>query len=456
MKKQAFWLAFAIGLFLLLGGGQLVQAAPLTQSQVQQTKQWYRDPQGVVGPRTQQALYTANYRAFAKIKGKPQIAVIVTSGKDEDELQDYANEQFKKYGFGHARWDNGLLLTIEPKEHHYWMEVGYGLEPVVPDGSMDEIVSSAVKKQLRASQYDQAIAAIVTNTVCRVQKHQDAISTPAGIAARRAHDQMVQNIGVGMIIGMLLLMAFMAARFFALRNWAGRIFATQPGTFPILQQLHDAGIVIDPMNVPGGGWALFNRQQALAYSFAKLIRRDYIKWLAKAPQLGPLPFYYYKVADDRMTPDKWPAAEMATEPSLAAILTDETPRPGKLRVMTSIKGHTDVEVAAVGQYQDRFDQWLRQTKDVKPKEASQVWQDFFIHAKPEDANLSDEKLAQLWTVMLTHQRNPMTEQSGIAGMPVWVVSNYVHASAPSSGSGGGFGAGGGGGASGGGGFGGSW
>lgn len=454
MKKWGLWLSLVLGLVLMLGIGYPVQAAGLTDKQIQQTQEWYRDPQEVIGAHTQQALYNANYRAFQKIKGKPQIAVIVTSGKDEDDLQDYANEQFKKYGFGHADWDNGLLLTIELKEHHYWLEVGYGLEPVVPDGSANEIVTDHVKNQLRADQYDQAIAAIVNNTVHRVQRHQSAIYTPADIGRHRAHERLQNAIIVGIIWAWVLMMVGMASRFFLLRNWIGRTLDGQPDTFPILQQLHEAGIAINPNKVPGGGWQLFSRQLALNAAFAKLIRRDYIKWLAAAPQLGPLPYYYYKVQDDRMTDDKWPAAELATAASLAAVLTDETERPGRLPALTTIKGHTDAEQRKVGAYQDCFEKWIR-FSDAKPEEASHVWQEFFAHVTPEDASLSDDKLTKLWSVILKHKRDPEIEQTGVSGMPVWVTANYVHASAPTS-SGGGFGAGGGGGASGGGGFGGSW
>ncbi|MFD1439855.1 TPM domain-containing protein [Lacticaseibacillus hegangensis] len=457
MRKKAFWLSLLMGLALVFGLGHPVQAATLTDNQVQQTREWYRDPQGVVGPHTQQALYNANYRAFQKIKGKPQIAVIVTSGKDQDELQDYANEQFKKYGFGHADWDNGLLLTIEPKEHHYWLEVGYGLEPVVPDGSADEIVTDAVKNQLRADQYDHAIAAIVNNTVRRVQKHQSAISTPADIGQRRAQERQQNAITVGLILLFILVVFLMAARFFALRNWIGRTLANKPDTFPILQELHEAGIVIDPKSVPGGGWQLFDRQLALKVAFAKLIRWEYIKWLAAAPQLGPQPYYYYEKNDDRMTDDKWPAAELAAAPSLNAVLTDETERPGRHKELTTIKAHTDAEQRKVGAYQERFERWIT-SSHAKPEEASYVWQEFYGHVTPEDAKLADDKLAKLWSVLLKHKRHPDLDQKGVIGMPVWVDENYVHSSSPSSSTGGGssFGSGGGGGASGGGGFGGSW
>lgn len=455
MNKQGFWLSVVVGLALLLGFGRPVQAAPLTDAQLRQTHEWYRDGQGVIGPRTQQALYQANYRAFQKIKGKPQIAVIVTAGKDEDELQDYANEQFKKYGFGHADWDNGLLLTIEPKEHHYWLEVGYGLEPVVPDGAANQIVTPAVKKQLRADRYDQAIAAIVQNTVRRVQQHQGDIVTPVQIRARRAHEKLVNTLSVSLIIALLLIGVAMAARFFILRNWIGRTLTSNPQTFPILWALNEAGVKLDLDIIPGGGWALFNRQTALTNAFAKLIRRDYIKWLAQVPQLGPLPYYYYRTNDPHLASDLWPAQKLANAQSLTAILADDSPYLSNHKAFSSIKSHTDEELRVVGPYQTHYEAWLK-TSGAEPEEASKVWQDFYRHVKPEDADLTNAQLAQLWTVMLNHQRHPEVAQPGDDWMPLWVVSDYAHASAPSGGAGGGFGAGGGGGASGGGGFGGSW
>ena len=46
----------------------------------------------------------------------------------------YANELFSQWKIGKKGKDNGVLLLIAPNERKMRIEVGYGLEAVLPDG----------------------------------------------------------------------------------------------------------------------------------------------------------------------------------------------------------------------------------------------------------------------------------------------------------------------------------
>ena len=88
-----FW--WLIPLVLLLGIGvatqQSVQAASGT---------WYRDDGDMMGAKSQAAVNRLNNETFAKVKGHPQLAVITVKSLDDDEIEDYANDQFAKLGIG--------------------------------------------------------------------------------------------------------------------------------------------------------------------------------------------------------------------------------------------------------------------------------------------------------------------------------------------------------------------
>lgn len=62
-----------------------------------------------------------------------QISIVTVHSLEGDEAPVYANKLFKQLGVGSKKDDRGVLLLVAPDEHHYWTEVGYGLEPVIND-----------------------------------------------------------------------------------------------------------------------------------------------------------------------------------------------------------------------------------------------------------------------------------------------------------------------------------
>lgn len=73
-----------------------------------------------------------------------EIAVVTVSSLEGLAVEDYAVELFKKWGIGEKGKDNGVLLLVAPNDHKLRIEVGYGLEPVLPDGRCGEIIRSVV------------------------------------------------------------------------------------------------------------------------------------------------------------------------------------------------------------------------------------------------------------------------------------------------------------------------
>ena len=88
MNHRSWWL---LPLLLLLGFGlaglQPVQAA---------SGKWYRDNGNMMGSESKTVIKQLNDQTFAKITGHPQIAVITVTSLHDEEIEDYANEQFAK------------------------------------------------------------------------------------------------------------------------------------------------------------------------------------------------------------------------------------------------------------------------------------------------------------------------------------------------------------------------
>ena len=97
-------------------------------------------------------------------KAKAQIAVVTIRTLDGDTAEDFANHLFKKWGVGYKGTDRGVMLLLATDDHKYWTEVGYGLEPILPDGKVGGFGRNMVPS-LRQGNYNDAVLEMVRQIV---------------------------------------------------------------------------------------------------------------------------------------------------------------------------------------------------------------------------------------------------------------------------------------------------
>lgn len=89
-------------------------------------------------------------------KAKAQIAVVTINSLDGQDIESYAVDLFQKWGIGNKSTNRGVLILIAIKDHRYRTEVGYGLEPILPDGKVGGIWRESVPL-LKQGDYNEAI-----------------------------------------------------------------------------------------------------------------------------------------------------------------------------------------------------------------------------------------------------------------------------------------------------------
>jgi uncharacterized protein len=110
-----------------------------------------------------------------------EIAVATVSSLDGMSVEEYANKLFKAWGVGQAKQDNGVLVLVAPNDRAMRIEVGYGLEGVLPDGLAGQIIRDDFLPRFRDNDYSGGIRAGVDHVAQVVEKHQ--VLTPAEVAA---------------------------------------------------------------------------------------------------------------------------------------------------------------------------------------------------------------------------------------------------------------------------------
>src|SRR5207302_2425489 len=76
-----------------------------------------------------------------------------------------STELFKKWGIGRKKDDRGVLILLSNTDHKYRVEVGYGLEPILPDGKVGGFGREMVP-MLKKSDYSGALT-LLTSRIAR-------------------------------------------------------------------------------------------------------------------------------------------------------------------------------------------------------------------------------------------------------------------------------------------------
>jgi uncharacterized protein len=101
-----------------------------------------------------------------------EVAVVTVPSLEGVPVDDYAVRLFKEWGIGQAKQDNGVLVLVAPNEREMRIEVGYGLEGILPDGLAGQIIREQFIPRFRDNDYNGGIRDGVARVVEVVEKQQ--------------------------------------------------------------------------------------------------------------------------------------------------------------------------------------------------------------------------------------------------------------------------------------------
>ncbi|HBI1553167.1 TPA: TPM domain-containing protein [Enterococcus faecalis] len=100
---------------------------------------------------------------FSKTETKPQLMVITVEQVPENEtIESFTNQIGNKLGIGNKLYNNGVIYLVSVKDRQARLEVGYGLEEIIPDSLTDEITDSTVKDFYKLKDFNAGIHIVTT------------------------------------------------------------------------------------------------------------------------------------------------------------------------------------------------------------------------------------------------------------------------------------------------------
>ena len=140
-------------------------------------------------------------------KAHAQIAVVTVKSVDGQDVVSYAVALYQKWGIGAKGKDRGVLILLAVQDHKYWTTVGYGLEPILPDGKVGGFGREAVPF-LRAGDYAGAVS-LMTSRVAEVIA-KDAGVTLEGVQPLTRTEPIAgqHGTGIGGVIALVVIVVF--------------------------------------------------------------------------------------------------------------------------------------------------------------------------------------------------------------------------------------------------------
>ena len=135
------------------------------------------------------------------------VATVETIG--DNDLNDYANRLYQAWGIGKKGEDKGVLIFLAVKERRVRIETGYGVEGILPDGLVGEILDRHAIPWLKKGDYGQGLAEAMAAVSSVVAKAAGVTLTGAQPPQRRPARTEKRGLGIVQIVLLILAAGFL-------------------------------------------------------------------------------------------------------------------------------------------------------------------------------------------------------------------------------------------------------
>jgi uncharacterized protein len=135
-------------------------------------------------------------------KAHAQIAIVTVKSLEGRPVEDFTIDLATKWGVGPKQTASGVMILLAVDDRKYWTSVGYGLEPILPDGKVGGFGREAVPL-LRAGDYSGAVL-LITRRIADVIAADKGVTLSGNLPApMRSSPHRENDWGAGQIILLL-------------------------------------------------------------------------------------------------------------------------------------------------------------------------------------------------------------------------------------------------------------
>ena len=134
-----------------------------------------------------------------------ELALVTVQNTEPLDTKTYAVKLFEKWGVGKKGKDNGVIILLAMEQKRVEVEVGYGLEGVLNDAKVGELIDREMMPYLKKGDFSGAMYSLAIAISAQIEKE------PSDKEKARARERWM-NVYVVLIMGVLLLLSIFMRR----------------------------------------------------------------------------------------------------------------------------------------------------------------------------------------------------------------------------------------------------
>jgi uncharacterized protein len=156
-----------------------------------------------------------------------QIVVAVFPKMQSDSsVEDYTVRVARSWQAGQKEKNNGAVLFVFKQDHKMFLQVGYGLEGVLPDALCKRIIDEQITPRFKAGDFDGGLTAGVQAVIAAAKGEYKGTGTTVAEARQAVYthhggDAMVPIIILIIVVVIILSLRIRAYRYGGIQYWGG-------------------------------------------------------------------------------------------------------------------------------------------------------------------------------------------------------------------------------------------
>lgn len=144
--------------------------------------------------------YIINTNKSLNTQTGAQIVVVTVENLEDESIEQYATDLFRKFGIGDKTKNNGVLILLALEERKCRIEVGYGLEGILTDGKTGNIQDTYMIPYFKNDNWNDGIKNGFSAILQEVEKEYDVTinetEAPVGDTENSGNAEIIYLFGI--------------------------------------------------------------------------------------------------------------------------------------------------------------------------------------------------------------------------------------------------------------------